>query len=177
MFFRKNGKGTFIDSCMLFGVIYHLFSWFSTDNWSFYTNKGFMDSLFRVQTHFSKEVKNSTRFRLTQVLRYWMLTKVLFPFSDKQPSSDQRRCQWWCARVGCNQRWMSATLAWPCEVCDRRHLYSWALAKCELRKRALYLGSSAWRVFTSTEAGKGEWGSFLKITLELKLKEDQVSQW
>lgn len=80
MFFRKNRKGTFIDSCMLFGVIYHLFSWFSMDNWSFYTHKGFMDSLFRVQTHFSKEVKNSTRFRLTQVLRYWMLTKVLFLF-------------------------------------------------------------------------------------------------
>ena len=27
-----------------------------------------------------RKVKNSTRFRLTQVLRYWMLTKVLFLF-------------------------------------------------------------------------------------------------
>lgn len=67
---------------------------------------------------------------------------------------------------------MFVIFVWLCEVCDCCYLYSWVFVKCEFGKCVLYLGLSVWWVFILIEVGKGECGSFLKIVLELKLKED-----
>ena len=98
-----------------------------------------------------------------------------FVIVDQQPASGQRCCQWWRTRLGCGQRWMSAAPARSREVRYRGHVHGWTLTQCEFGECAVYLGQSARRVFTSSEAGK-EVKTLWSITTNTKNTNNQNSK-